>query len=80
MILGPILDAFRDEPLSVLVMPDHPTPCAVRTHTGDPVPFVIWRSDAPGTHPAPRYTEAAAAATGVYLPEGFRLMDRFEGR
>lgn len=76
-ILGPILEAFRDEPLSVLVMPDHPTPVAVRTHTGDPVPFVIWRSDAPGAHPAPRYTEADAESTGVYVEHGYTLMDRF---
>ncbi len=76
-ILGPILEAFRDEPLSVLVMPDHPTPIAVKTHTGDPVPFVIWRSGEKGPNPAPRYTEADAAKTGVYLPEGFRIMDRF---
>ncbi|MDD6876678.1 MAG: cofactor-independent phosphoglycerate mutase [Clostridiaceae bacterium] len=76
-VLGPILDEFRGEPLSVLLMPDHPTPIAVRTHTGDPVPFVIWRSDREGAHPASRYTEAEAAKTGEYLPEGFRLMDRF---
>ena len=76
-ILGPILAEFADEPLSVLVMPDHPTPVAVRTHTGDPVPFLIWRSNRPGAHPAPRYTEADAASTGVYLPEGYRIMDRF---
>ncbi len=76
-ILGPIVEAFRDEPLSVLVMPDHPTPIAVQTHTGDPVPFVIWRSGEKGPNPAPRYTEADAAKTGVFLPEGFRIMDRF---
>ncbi|MEA4824030.1 MAG: cofactor-independent phosphoglycerate mutase [Clostridiaceae bacterium] len=76
-VLGPILDEFRGEPLSILLMPDHPTPVAVRTHTGDPVPFVIWRSDAEGPHPADRYTEAEIGKTGVYLPEGFLLMDRF---
>jgi len=76
-VLTPILEAFKNEPLSVLVMPDHPTPVSVRTHTGDPVPFVIWRSDKPAKNPAERYTEACAASTGVYLPEGYRIMDRF---
>lgn len=76
-VLQPILDEFKNEDLSVLVMPDHPTPVSVRTHTGDPVPFVIWRSDKQGTLPTERYTETNAASTGLFLEEGYRLMDRF---
>lgn len=75
-ILGPILDAFAGEDLSVLLMPDHPTPCDVRTHTRTPVPYVLWRSNEPGAHPAPRYTEHDAASTGVYEPNGFRMMEK----
>ena len=32
-----------DEPVSIAVLPDHPTPCAIRTHTNEPVTFLIYR-------------------------------------
>ena len=37
-----------DEPVAIAVLPDHPTPCAVRTHTSDPIPFLIYK---PGQEP-----------------------------
>ena len=37
-----------DEPVAIAVLPDHPTPCAVRTHTAEPVPFLIYK---PGMTP-----------------------------
>jgi 2,3-bisphosphoglycerate-independent phosphoglycerate mutase len=45
-IVAPVYDAVRqwNEPVAIAVLPDHPTPCAVRTHTGDPVPFLIYSS------------------------------------
>ncbi|MDR2955668.1 MAG: cofactor-independent phosphoglycerate mutase [Prevotella sp.] len=43
-----IYDATKDwsEPVTIAILPDHPTPCALRTHTSKPVPFLIYRSDA----------------------------------
>ncbi|MDR0962327.1 MAG: cofactor-independent phosphoglycerate mutase [Mediterranea sp.] len=43
-VVGPIYDALQtwDEPVAIGVLPDHPTPCELRTHTADPVPFTIW--------------------------------------
>ena len=41
------VDAW-DEPVAIAVLPDHPTPCALRTHTADPVPFLIYK---PGQTP-----------------------------
>lgn len=43
--IGPILEAIRtwEEPVAIAVLPDHPTPCAIRTHTNTPVPFVIYK-------------------------------------
>lgn len=38
----------RDEPVAIAVLPDHPTPCAIRTHTNTPVPFLIYK---PGQTP-----------------------------
>lgn len=49
-VVGPILKALdeRDEDVAIALLPDHPTPCALRTHTADPVPFVIVK---PGEKP-----------------------------
>lgn len=49
-IIGPIFEALQtgSEPVAIAVLPDHPTPCAIRTHTSTPVPFLIYK---PGTAP-----------------------------
>jgi 2,3-bisphosphoglycerate-independent phosphoglycerate mutase len=49
-VIGPIVDALDGEPFRVLMLPDHATPCALRTHTSDPVPYLLFDSerDAPG--------------------------------
>lgn len=43
-IIGPVTEAVKDwdEPVAIAVLPDHPTPCAHRTHTSDPVPFTVY--------------------------------------
>lgn len=43
-IVGPIYEAVKDwdEKVSIAVLPDHPTPCELRTHTAEPIPFLIW--------------------------------------
>lgn len=49
-IVKPVLDAVLQwsEPVTIALLPDHPTPCAIRTHTNKPVPFVVYR---PGESP-----------------------------
>lgn len=49
-VVGPILDELStwDEPVAIGFLPDHPTPCGLRTHTADPVPFIIYK---PGNEP-----------------------------
>ena len=48
--IGPIMKVLEtwEEPVAIAVLPDHPTPCVHRTHTADPVPFVIYY---PGIEP-----------------------------
>lgn len=48
--VGPIMKALEtwNEPVAIAILPDHPTPCAHRTHTAEPVPFVIYY---PGIEP-----------------------------
>ena len=49
-VIRPVYEAVSrwSEPVAIAVLPDHPTPCAIRTHTSDPVPFLIY---APGHAP-----------------------------
>lgn len=46
-VLSPLLQAINeiDEPVTIAVLPDHPTPCRIKTHTANPVPFLIYRDD-----------------------------------
>lgn len=46
-VVKPIYEATKDwkEPVTISILPDHPTPCAIRTHTNKPVPFLIYRSN-----------------------------------
>jgi 2,3-bisphosphoglycerate-independent phosphoglycerate mutase len=62
----------------VLCMPDHPTPVALKTHTGDPVPFVLWGSGVAGNGAA-RFDEEQAASTGLVVDPGRGVMDLLLG-
>lgn len=64
------------EAYRMLVLPDHPTPLRCRTHTGDPVPYVIFDSTRQ-MRKLSRYSEAEAAASGNYVEKGYTLMDHF---
>jgi 2,3-bisphosphoglycerate-independent phosphoglycerate mutase len=43
-IVKPIYEAVKtwDEPVTIAILPDHPTPCAIKTHTNAPIPFIIY--------------------------------------
>jgi len=69
------LRSWREDDLRVLIMPDHPTPIEVRTHTADPVPFLLWGNSVKANG-AKRFTEAEAKGTGVFLEEGYKIMGR----
>lgn len=77
-VIAPIKKAMEEagEDFRMLILPDHPTPIRVRTHTAQPVPYVLYDSTRQRKGVA-RYTEAEAAATGIFEPEGYKLMDRF---
>ncbi len=68
----------RGEDYSLLILPDHATPLSLRTHTSDPVPFLIYRNSAPQTiHPEQTFSEEGAARSGILVEDGHRLMDLF---
>lgn len=76
-ILAPVYEYLRSaaEDFKILVLPDHPTPIEIRTHSMEPVPFFLYdsRKDSVGVD---SFTEATAAQTGLYIPDGFTLLDR----
>ena len=64
--VGPIYEAVKDweEPVAIAVLPDHPTPCELRTHTNEPIPFFIWY---PGIEPDSVQTfDEASVCEGSY--------------
>ncbi len=62
---------------SILLSTDHATPLSLGTHTKDPVPFTIFRSNEPKSDHARKFDELSALETKLFIQEGFRLMDRF---
>lgn len=67
-IVAPLMEALKDfdEEVAVAVLPDHPTPCSIRTHTSSPVPFIICRSDVEPDG-VTAYSERAALEGGYGL-------------
>jgi 2,3-bisphosphoglycerate-independent phosphoglycerate mutase len=61
----------------IMVLPDHPTPIELRTHTDDPVPFVIYDSTQKRSSEAAGFDEAEASKSGIVIEEGYELMERF---
>jgi 2,3-bisphosphoglycerate-independent phosphoglycerate mutase len=70
------LDALGG-PYRIMILPDHPTPISKRTHTSEPVPFMIYDSARPSKSGPHSFDEASAAASGLFLPVGHLLMGRF---
>ena len=76
-IIAPVkaaLDA-AGESYRFLILPDHPNLLRLRTHTADPVPYILYDSTRVQKKLA-RYSEREAAATGIFEPQGHKLMER----
>ncbi len=80
-IVAPILSYLADsnEEYRMLVMPDHPTPLAIKTHTSDPIPYVLYNSSSADEAKNRRYTEHDAKETGIYQPFGHMLVTKLLG-
>jgi 2,3-bisphosphoglycerate-independent phosphoglycerate mutase len=74
-VVGVVLEGMKKfKDYAILCTPDHPTPVELKTHTADPVPFVIYRGGSAAGNGASAYDETQAAATGLRV-EGHRLME-----
>ena len=78
-IISPIKKALdeKGEDYKLLVLPDHPTPLRLRTHTGDPVPYMLFKSNEISINKGKRYTEDYAIKNGALIEAGYTLMDYF---
>lgn len=59
----------------LLVLPDHPTPVSLKTHTADPVPFVFYDSTKTKDSGIKTFDEDTAGGTGLFVNDGFKLME-----
>ncbi len=67
------LDASGED-YRLLILPDHPTPIRARTHTSDPVPYILYDSRKIQKNTW-KYNEREAKASGNYVAEGHKMMD-----
>ncbi|MGN0789137.1 MAG: hypothetical protein ACI4MY_04300, partial [Christensenellales bacterium] len=65
------------EPYRILIAPDHPTPIAIKTHVGDPVPFILYDSSSDIESGYTTYNEKTAKVSGIYYEPCQDLIDDF---
>lgn len=63
------------EPYKMLVLPDHPTPICIQTHTSDPVPYMLYDSRRQEEQ-AGVYNEAEAEKSGIFIKKGYQLIEK----
>ncbi len=75
-VIGPVADGLRGAGVDfrMLILPDHPTPVRVRTHTSDPVPYLLYDSTK-AQEGCSVYSEKTGRESGKMLEEGYRLID-----
>lgn len=76
-VVGPLVEKLEasGEDFRLMVLPDHPTPIRLRTHTSDSVPYMLYDSRKRQDH-GWVYHEEEARRTGIHVPEGHRLIER----
>lgn len=81
LVVGPVLEGLAAyDDFVLLVMPDHPTPIRLRTHTADPIPFAAcgsrgWAGPEFASFAGDSFDEAAALRTGLFITEAHRILE-----
>lgn len=80
-VIKTLMDGFEraGTDYRMLVLPDHPTPICIRTHTGDDVPYLLYDSTCPVENNC-LYNEEAAAKTGIRVEKGHELIRKLFAR
>ena len=78
-VIGPVKEALDRQGFNykMMILPDHYTPVSVRTHTSEPVPFLIYNSINQTDSRLEKFDEFSAKKTGLYFKEGYKLVDHF---
>ncbi|MCR5635896.1 MAG: cofactor-independent phosphoglycerate mutase [Clostridiales bacterium] len=77
LIIKPLLEHLeRTGDYAVLICPDHPTPLEIRTHSSEPVPYLIYKSNREVNSGVSLFSEENAAKTGTYIEKGYTLIER----
>lgn len=77
LVVGTILNGCkRFKEYKILILPDHPTPIPLKTHSDEPVPFAIYGSGVKKDNTS-AYNEKAAQNGSLHIQEGYKLMDYF---
>jgi 2,3-bisphosphoglycerate-independent phosphoglycerate mutase len=81
-IVGPVIDYLNrsGDDYRLLVLPDHPTPVRIRTHSSNPVPFVLYDSRDVKSKDGSRFYGEGSGETGLYFGHGYELTDFFFSR
>lgn len=66
-----------NEEYRILILPDHPTPIQLRTHTNDPVPYLIYEKNQLNNQYNLKYNEKDAKKSKNYIKDGYKLMEHF---
>ncbi len=76
-ILGYVIEKLEGyEDYKIMILPDHATPLCLRTHTNDPVPFLMYKKSG-HVNGVDSFTENEASKTGIFIEKGFEIMDMF---
>lgn len=76
-VIERVINALPElQPVRILIMPDHPTPISIKTHSGNPVPFLLYDSEKPVHNSFGVYDESTAQQ-GIMINEGHKLMNYF---
>lgn len=75
-ILAPVYEYLKSsgEDFRIMILPDHPTPLRIRTHSIDPVPFMIYDSKVEN-YGVENFSEESAQAKKFYIANGYKLME-----
>jgi len=76
LVVGTVVERLKDKDFRILITPDHPTPISLRTHTDEPVPFLLSGSGI-DKDDFSSYSEKEAQNSSLYFDKGVDLLKRF---
>lgn len=75
LMVSKIIQYAKSNDVRVLILPDHPTPVALKTHTSEPVPYLLWGKGVSSNNVL-NYTEQSAKNSSIFYNKGHNLMSR----